>query len=152
MSYPIQDLAEAFFTHLRGAPGTPALTVYDGEVPDNPEPVFARVRFFIETPSGLVAPDVVPLTMDSEAIDAVAYVACVGSSALTQGGGQAADSSRAVAGRVYARLHNQRLTVPGRSCNPVRWLEGQPPRPDEDLPGRIYISQTDVYGWRSVPS
>jgi hypothetical protein len=151
VSWPINDLADAFFTLLRAAPGSPALAVYDGEVPDSPAPAFALVYFYIETPDGLMAPDAVPLTLDSEVIDARAYVQCVGSSAKTTTG-EAAKSARAVAGRVRSQLLNKTLVVPDRSCFPIRWLEGTSPQRDEDIPGWTVFNQRDVYGWRSVPA
>jgi hypothetical protein len=152
MSWPIQDLADAFLTLLRSAAGSPALTVYDGSVPapvDLPPeglpPMFALVCSYIETPDGLVAPDAVSLTGDSDVIDARAYVHCIGSNP------EAARASRAVAGRVRAAVLNQRLTLPGRDCSPIRWREGSPPQRNEEIPGRVVFDQTDVYGWRSVP-
>lgn len=151
MSWAINDLANAFFTLLRAAPGSPALTVYDGEVPDSPAPAFALVYFYIETPDGLMAPDAVPLTMDTDVIDAWAYVQCIGSSAKTTTG-EAAKSARAVSGRVRSQLQNARLTVPGRECFPIRWREGTSPQRDEDLPGQTYFNQRDAYSWRSVPA
>lgn len=151
MSWPINDLADAFFTLLRAAPGSPSLTVYDGEVPDDPVPAFALVYFYIETPDGLVAPDAVPLTMDTDVIDAWAYVQCIGTAdqSATQ---LAAASARTVSGRVRSQAQNARLTVPGRSCFPIRWREGVPPQRDEDIPGRAVFNQRDVYSWRSVPA
>lgn len=150
MSYPLADHFAAFKALLEAAPGSPALKVYDTEVPDDPEIVFAKLDFYIETPDGLAAPDAVPLTMDSDVIDAWAYVHCVGTSAKTTIE-QAAASSRAVSGRVRAQVLNRRLTIAGRECNPIRWREGRMPVRSEEIPGRISVDQTDVYAWRSVP-
>lgn len=145
-TWPVQDLADAFFTLLRAAPGgLPALAVYDGAVPDGPEPAYALVYFYVETPDGLQAPDAVNITGDSDVIDAWAYIHCVGAEP------EAARAARAVAGRVRAAVLNQTLTVAGRSCFPIRWREGQPPQRDENT-GRAVFDQVDVYGWRSLPA
>jgi hypothetical protein len=146
MSWPIQDLADAFLALLRSAPGSPSLTVYDGQVDDDAPPAFVVVYLYIETPDGLAAPDAVPLTLDSDVIDVRAYVHCVG------GAPEASRAARAVAGRVRSAVLNKVLTVPGRTCFPIRWREGSPPQRNEEIPGRVVFDQTDVYGWRSVPA
>jgi hypothetical protein len=145
VTWPIQDLADAFLTLARSAPGSPALTVYDGAVPTSPDPMYALVYLYIETPSGLVAPDAISLTLDSTVIDAVAYAHCVSRDP------QAARGARAVAGRFRNTVLDQALTVAGRQCFPVRWLEGQPPARNEET-GTVVFDQVDVYGWRSVPA
>lgn len=144
MSWPIQDLADAFFTLARSAPGSPALQVLDGHVDDGVTTPYALVYFYIETPDGLQAPDAVNLTFDSDVIDAWAYVHCVG------GEPQAERASRGVAGRVRSVLLNKTLTVTGRSCFPIRWREGQPPQRNEDTSTTI-VDTVDVYCFRSVP-
>lgn len=145
MTWPVQDLADAFFTLLRSAPGSPSLAVYDGAVPDGPEPAYALVYFYIETPDGLQAPDAVNITGDSEVIDAWAYVHCVGAEP------QAARAARGVAGRVRSAVLNKTLTVAGRSCFPIRWREGQPPARNEET-GEVVFDQVDVYSFRSLPA
>jgi hypothetical protein len=144
VSWPIQDHADAFLTLARAASGSPALTVYDGAVPSGPAAAYALVYFFIETPDGLAAPDKVSLVLDSDVINARAYVHCVG------GEPEAARAARAVAGRVRSAVLNRTLTITGRSCFPVRWLEGQPPQRNEET-GVVVFDQVDVYGWTSVP-
>lgn len=146
MSWPIQDLADAFLAMARSAPGSPSLVVYDGVVPDTPALAFALVYFYIETPDGLMAPDAVPLTLDSDVIDSVAYVHSVG------GAPEAPRAARAVAGRVRSAVLNKTLTVAGRTCFPIRWREGSPPQRNEEIPGRTVFDQVDMYGWRSVPA
>jgi hypothetical protein len=144
VTWPIQDEADAFLALLAAASGSPSLAVYDGSVPDSPEPAYALVYFYIETPDGLAAPDAVSLTFDSDVIDAWAYVHCVGSQP------QSARAARAVSGRVRAAVLNKTLTVANRSCFPIRWREGQSPIRDETT-GLVVFDQIDVYGWRSVP-
>lgn len=146
MTWPVQDLCDGFLALLSDAPGgPPVLAVYDGAVPDGAEPAYALVYFYIETPDGLAAADAVPLTFDSDVIDAWAYVHCVGAEP------QAAKAARAVSGRVRAAVLNQTLTTAGRSCFPIRWREGQPPQRNEET-GKVIFDQIDVYGWRSVPA
>jgi hypothetical protein len=145
VTWPIQDLADAFLALLATAPGgPPALTVYDGAVPAGPEPAYALVYFYIETPDGLAAADAVPLTFDSDVIDSWAYVHSVGANP------QAARAARSVAGRVRAAVLNQTLSVAGRSCFPIRWHDGQPPQRNEDT-GVVVFDQVDIYTFRSVP-
>lgn len=144
MSWPVQDLADAFLALLAASPGSPSLAVYDGAVPDSPEPAYALVHFYIETPDGLQAPDAVPLTFDSDVIDAWAYVHCVGANP------QAARAARAVSGRVRSAVLNQVLTVPGRQCFPVRFDHGQPPVRNEET-GPVVFDQVDVYKLRAIP-
>jgi hypothetical protein len=139
MSWPIQDHANAFLALLT-ADGQ--LTHYDGAVPADPAGQYALVYFYIETPDGLVAPDKVPLTLNSDVINARVYVHCVGGNAI---------AARAIAGRVRALVLNVTLTISGRACFPIRWVEGQPPRRDEST-GPLVMDQVDVYGWTSVPA
>lgn len=142
MSWAIQAHADAFLAQLATAAGSPALVVCDGQVPDGTLPPYALVYFYIETPDGLVAPDKVPLTFDSDVIDARAYVHCVGSNAV---------AARAVAGRVRSAVLNVTLSIAGRSCFPIRWREGQPPQRNEET-GVLVMDLVDVYGWTSVPA
>jgi hypothetical protein len=139
MTWPIQDHATAFLALL----ATDAqLTTYDGAVPATPATQYALVYFYVETPDGLVAPDKVPLTFDSDVINARAYVHCVGSDAI---------AARAISGRVRARVLNVTLTIANRACFPIRWAEGSPPRRDEST-GPLVMDQVDVYGWTSNPA
>ena len=146
MSWPIQDHFDAFVALLSAAPGgPPVLAVYDGLVPDGVSAPYALVYFSIMTPDGLAAPDAVSLHADSDVIDARAIVHSVG------GDPQAQRAARAVAGRVRAAVLNVRLTIAGRSCAPIRWVDGQPPQRNEEIPGAAVFDQVDVYGWRSLP-
>lgn len=142
MSWPIQDHADAFLAAARAASGSPSLVVFDGKVDNGAVAPYALVYFSIETPDGLAAPDKISLTYASTAINARAYVHCVGGSA---------SNARAVAGRVRAAVLDLTLTIAGRSCFPVRWLEGQPPQRNEEIPSSPVFDQVDVYGWTSVP-
>jgi hypothetical protein len=141
MALPIQAHADAFLALLAAASGSPALAVYDGEVPNSPAPAYALVYFYIETPDGLTAPDKVSFTWNSDVINGRGYVHCVGGSAL---------AARAVAGRVRSALLNVTPVISGRACFPIRWLEGQPPSRDEATLVPVF-DQVDVYGWTSIP-
>jgi hypothetical protein len=141
VSWPIQDHADVFLALLAA---DPLLTTYDGAIPKPGPPAeqYALVYFYVETPDGLVAPDKVRLSGDSDVVESRAYVHCVGGTAA---------SARAISGRVRARVLNVRPVVTNRVCFPIRWREGQPPRRDEET-GRLVMDQVDVYGWSSVPA
>lgn len=144
MSWPIQDHCDAFLTLVRAASGSPPLAVYDGKVPDNAEPAYALVYFAIETPDGLTVPEWLSLKLTSVVINGRAFVHCVGADP------EGAKAARAVAGRVRAAVLDQTLTVAGYSCNPVRWIEGQPPQRNEEIPGSAVFDVVDVYGWTAT--
>lgn len=146
MSWPIQDHCDAFLAVLTDTPGSPALVVCDGKVPDGTVPPYALVYFQIETPDGTALPEWIPLTGQSVAINARAIVHSVG------GEPEAPKAARAVAGRVRAAVLDQTLTVAGWSCNPIRWIEGQPPQRNEEVPGAAVFDQVDVYGWTATSS
>lgn len=142
MSLTIQDHANAFLALLQAVPG---MTTYDGAVPRAPTVPperYALVYFSIENPDGVAAPDKTSLTFDAVAINARAYVHCVGGNAM---------SARAVSGLVRDAVLNVTPSVAGRSCFPIRWLEGQPPQRDESS-GPLVMDLVDVYGWTSVPA
>jgi hypothetical protein len=136
----IEEHFQAFFALLEA---DATLNPYDGEVPANPAARYSLVYFYVETPDGLQAPDAVNITGDSDVIDAWAYVHSVGVTPA---------SARIQSGRVRAAVLNQRLTLAGRECFPIRWREGQPPQRDEDVPGDPVFDQVDVYSWRSLPA
>jgi hypothetical protein len=131
---------QAFFALLET---DATLNPYDGLVPDSPAARYSLVYFYVETPDGLAAADAVPLTFDSDVIDAWAYVHSCGVTPA---------SARIQAARVRAAVLNRTLTVAARSCFPIRWREGQPPQRDEDVPGAPVFDQVDAYSWRSVPA
>lgn len=140
MTHAIQDHFDAFFALLQA---DATLNPYDGEVPPAPAPRYSLVYFYIETPNGLLAPDAISLAGLSTVVDARAYVHNVGSTP---------SSARAQSGRVRTAVLDKVLAITNRSCFPIEWLEGQPPRRNEELPGDPVHDLVDVYGWRSVPS
>lgn len=139
MSNLFQDHVAAFGQLLEGE----GLIWYDGQVPDAPSAQYVLVYAYFETPDGLAAPDAVPLTYVSRALDVRMYLHCV--SPTAQG-------ARATAARVRGAALDTTPVVAGRTCFPVRWREGQPARRDEEVPGLPVHDLVDVYGWRSVPA
>jgi hypothetical protein len=144
VGWPVQDHVDAFLTLARAATGSPSLVVLDGEVPNGTVAPYALVYFYVETPDGLMAPDKISLTLASSAINCRAYVHAVGDVP------QAPRAARGVAGRFRNAVLDKTLSVPGWSCFPVRWLEGQPPQRNDDIPGSTVFDQVDVYGWAAV--
>lgn len=155
MSWPSQDLADAFLALLATAPGGPPnLKIFDGAVnadsligtnaDGNLDPPYALVYLSTERPDASTAPDMSSLLFDSRARDLYAYVHSVGA------GPQAARAARAVAGRVEAALVDQVLTVSGWSCFPIRWHDGQPAQRDEST-GRVVFDKVDVFWVRAIP-
>lgn len=121
----------------------PATTgVYDGEVPDAPKKQYLLVYMYLMTPDGLAAPDAVSLNFDSDVVDLWVYCHCVGEDAI---------AARAISAQARTALLNVTPVVTGRTCFPIRWREGQPPRRDEET-GALVMDQVDVYGFRSVPA
>lgn len=137
MGNAYQDQYDAFEALLTAV----GLTVYDGEVPDGHGPQYVLIYAHFETPDGAVAVDAVPLTGTSVEVSPRMYVHSVGSTPA---------SARATAARVRAAVIDAVLAVAGRTCSPVRWREGSPPRRDEEIPGLPAHYQVDVYGWRAV--
>ena len=64
--------------------------------------------------------------------------------------GQTDIAARVVAGLVRGALLDITPVIAGRKSYPVRYDDGQPPRPDESL-GHLVISQVDIYRLESLP-
>jgi hypothetical protein len=142
VSWPIQDHADALLALLSDAPGgPPALVVCDGHVDDGVTAPYALAYITVQAPDGTTAPELLSLTYASTAINVRATIHSVGATAM---------AARAVAGRVSAALLDMVPAVSGRSCFPIRWLDGQPTSRDEEAVAPVF-GQVDVYGWTSVP-
>lgn len=139
MSNLLEDHAAAFLAAI----AADGLTVFDGQVGDDAPAQYVLVYALFETPDSALAPDAISLNLSSTALDAQMYVHSVG---ITPA------SARATAARVRSAVLDQVLVVAGRTCFPVRWREGQPPRRNEEIPGAPVHDQVDVYGWRSIPA
>lgn len=140
MAWVEQLHADAILALLAAAPGSPALVVYDGKVPDPPtvaSPPYVLVYLATTTPTGT------SLTSSQDRAVTRAYCHCVGADAK---------AARAVAGRVHAALLNAKPTITGRVCFPIRDDDsGGPPDRDETT-GVLVMDQVSVYRLESVPS
>jgi hypothetical protein len=117
-----------------------ALVVYDGKVPDPPAvpaKQYVLVYFDTSTPEGT------SLTSDQDRAITRAFCHCVGADAK---------ASRAIAGRVAARLLNAKPSIAGRVPWPIRDDDsGSPPDRDETT-GVLVMDSVSVYRLESVPS
>lgn len=119
----------------------PQLTVYDGKVTGSTYP-YVLVYTFRQLPGGLIAPDKTSLTGESTTVDMRFYCHCVGANAV---------AARAVQARVETALLDVTPSVVGRTCFPIRWLDGQQQNRDEETLALV-VDAVDVYGLTSVPA
>jgi len=61
--------------------------------------------------------------------------------------GETAAAARIIAGRAAATIIDQRLTVAGWACGPIKHELSQPPQRDEST-GSVVMDQVDVYRWQ----
>jgi hypothetical protein len=139
VSTTVEDHVESGLALLRTNTN---LTVYDGLVPKDAPNAYVVVHTFRQRPDGLTAPDKVPLTGTSVAVDMRMYCHCVGSTAA---------AARLVQGQVEATLLDMTPTVTGRSCFPIRLIDGAQSQPNEETGASVW-DNVDVYGWTSVPA
>lgn len=131
---PDDPHAVAILDRLRG---DTSLTVYDGEAPEDPTeslPDVYVVVYFSGLPK--VGDD---LTMGSTERLVRIYTHSVGGDA---------ESMRAVAGKVEARLLDFIPTVSGRVCWPIRHESSVPPQRNEST-GLLVQSQADTWVLKS---
>lgn len=132
----VQAHADALLALARAAPPvTPALTVYDGAVPDQTQPPYAVAYIYVETP------DATSMTGASDHIIARMYTHAVGSNAA---------AARAVAQRLRSGLLDARPTIAGRSVAPIQHEQSQPPERD-DSTGVVVMDQLDVWRLDTYP-
>lgn len=136
MSWSIQDHVDAGLALLQADED---LTVFDGKVTSAVDH-YVLVYTFRQLPTGLVAPDKIRFTGQSRAVDMRLYCHCVGTTAA---------AARAIQGRVQQLLLDVTPTIAGRTCFPIRWIEGQQTQRDEQTL-RAAFDEVDVYGWTSV--
>lgn len=140
MAWVEQQHADAILALLAAAPGSPALVVYDGKVPDPPTvvtPPYVLVYLSTTTPEGT------SLTNEQDRAVTRAYCHCVGADAK---------AARAVAGRVAAALLNAQVTISGRTCQPIRDDDsGSPPDRDETT-GVLVMDRLAIYRLESLPA
>lgn len=120
----------------------PALVVYDGEVPTGGVPPYVLVYFRFPRPDASQRPDASDLSFDQLVVTTTATVHAVGTSAA---------SARTVAARGAAALLNVTPTVAGRTCSPIRWVDGQDAQRDEQMLTTLF-DQVDVYEFTSHPA
>jgi hypothetical protein len=124
-----QPAAAAFLAIL----GTNAnVTVVDGDVLNEQDPPYTVVYFA----GGHDGGD--NLSRSSNEATIRAYVHSVGNTAA---------AARIVADQAAATLLDERLTVAGWSCGPIRRELTNPPKRDEST-GAAVMDQIDVYLWR----
>lgn len=130
MASPVAQPAAAAFLGLLGT--NTNLTVVDGDVANEQDPPYAVVYFA----GGHDGGD--NLSRWSNEATIRAYVHSVGNTAA---------ASRIIADQAAATLLDERLTVSGWSCGPIRRELTNPPRRDEST-GIAVMDQIDVYLWR----
>lgn len=117
------------------------LTPLDGAVTEGETPPYLLVAFRFSTPDAEAEPDKTDLSFNQTAV--AVEITCHSVATTTTG-------ARAIADRVRSALLNATPTVAGRSCFPVRHIDGQEPRRDESTQATIF-DQIDVYRFTSVP-
>lgn len=131
--------AAAILAILNAVDDPPALVVHDGKVPNGATAPYVLVYFTDTDPE---ATDSRPLTGASQRHITRAICHSVGATA---------EAARMVADRVRGALLDVVPTVSGRTCQPIRREEGQPPQRDEETLASVF-DQVDVYRLESVPS
>lgn len=141
-----QAHAAPILARLQAAPGTPAMVVHDGRVPDAPapgsSPPYVVVRFAFRKMTAGEAPASTSLTFDSMEYRVDVTVHSVGTDAR---------STRGVATRAETQLLNWAPAIAGRSCTPLRQVDGTTLEPNEAM-GVPVEQQVDVYRFRSLPA
>lgn len=134
--------AQAFLTLLDADNTAPALVVCDGEVEQGVLPPYVLVYTSVHVPDAVTDPDKSNLAFDSLATRGRAICHSVGTTAA---------SARVVATRVRNALLDVRPAVSGRTCNPIRWVDGQDTNRDEQI-GTGVFDVVDVYEFGSSPA
>lgn len=112
----------------------PALTVFDGKVPDGTIPPYVLVYTEVSRPSG--DGGVANTLTGTSATFLVRWTChCVGETAA---------AARAVAMRVRVALLDQRPVINGRNCGPIRQDEVLAPNRDETT-GRLVMDAISIY-------
>ena len=128
-----------------GSSGAPALTVFDGKVPDTTPskvPPYVLVRFTFVTLGARERPDASDLTFASRAFQVTARCYSVATTAA---------GVRALQNRVSVALLDWSLAVAGRNCSPMRHIDSFEVPPDEDT-GTDYFQLGDDYRFTSYPA
>lgn len=139
--------AAAFLALLDADDANPALVVFDGHVPrassGQPQrPPYVLVYLSVGAPGAALEPGKSDATFRSQLFR---------TSAICHSVGVDASAARSVADRVRAAVLDVTPAVAGRSCWPIRWVDGQSARRDETT-GMAVIDVIDVYEFDSVPA
>lgn len=140
-----QNHATPIIARLQAAPGSPAMVVHDGKVPDAPDPgslpPYVVVRFAFRKLTAGESPATTSLTFDSVTYRIDVTVHSVGVDAR---------ATRGVATRAETQLLNWMPTVTGRTCSPLRQVESTTLAPNDQM-GVSVEQQVDVYRFQSQP-
>lgn len=132
----IQAHADALLALARAAPGSPALTVYDGPPPDGATPPYAVAYIYVETP------DATSMTDEADHIVARMYTHAVGANST---------AARAVAQRLRGQLLNAKPTIAGRNVAAIAQEQGNVPEKDTST-GVLVMDQLDVWRLDTYPA
>lgn len=130
MADPVPQPAAAALLALLGT--NTNLTVVDGDVDVEQQPPYLVVY----TAGGPDEGDNLGLVSNEATMRA--YLHAVGETAA---------AARIIAGQAAATIIDQRLTVAGWVCGPIKRELSNPPRRDEST-GVAVMNQVDVYRWR----
>jgi hypothetical protein len=117
------------------------LTLLDGQVPDSTSLPYVLLRYRFASPDATESPDKTDLSFDQAAVRLEVTAHSVATTAR---------GARIVADRVRSALLNVTPAVTGRSAFPIRHVDGQDPRLDEETE-RVVFDQVDVYAFDTVP-
>jgi hypothetical protein len=138
--------AAAILDRLRAAPGTPAMVVHDGKVPESPDPgsvpPYVLVRFVFRQLTATESPATTSLSFDSVTWQVDVQTHCVGTDSR---------STRAVKGRVRTQFLNWAPTVANRSCGRLKQIESVTLDPNEAM-GVPVEQVSDTYRFQSQPA
>ena len=133
-----QALSQVVFNLLAADNISPALPIYDGQVPNpDPGPPYVLIYTLIDRPS-----EDLDNAIDNQSSVWLArwYCHCVGATG---------SAARAVAQRVRTQLLDAHPTVTGLSCGMVRLEETQTPIRDEKT-GTLVMDLVEVYRLRAT--
>jgi hypothetical protein len=120
---------------------TPALVVFDGRVPDGALPPYVVVWFARLMPESYARPDSASLRMVSDRVVLTVTTHSVHVNA---------QACRAIAGRVRDALLDYVPGISGRTCLPIRHVDGQPIQLDE-MTGTPIYDIADMWRLETLP-
>jgi hypothetical protein len=136
-----QAHAQAVLDLLDADNASPALVVQDDKVTEGVVPPYVLAYFAFPRPDASQRPDASDMSFDQSAMTVTAILHNVGGSA---------SAARRVAARSAAALLNVTPTVAGRSCSPIRCVDGHDAQRDEETLAAVF-DLVDVYEFTSYP-